>query len=84
MYSVAVLEHAVADALADPGEAAVELDLAAVSFIDSTGLRALLNAREQAGDVGRPLRLVGAGPAVRRILHLTRTATLFELEPHAG
>jgi anti-anti-sigma factor len=81
MVSVGVLEHAVADALADPADTAVELDLAGVSFMDSTGLRALLSARRRADAAGRRLRVVGAGPAVRRVLHLTRTAPLFELEP---
>ncbi|MFJ3222487.1 STAS domain-containing protein [Streptomyces sp. NPDC086783] len=47
------------------------LDLAAVSFMDSSGINALLQAREQTRSVGGSVRLISPTPTVRRILDLT-------------
>jgi len=80
LSSVTVLERAVDDALVGAKDSGVvELDLGGVSFMDSTGLRGLLAARQRANAAGRELRVVAAAPAVRRVLELTHTATLFEL-----
>jgi anti-anti-sigma factor len=57
------------------GVRAVVLDMADVVFIDSTTLRLLLSVRDRADRVV----LAGAPPAVRRLLHLTRTDELLEL-----
>jgi anti-sigma B factor antagonist len=71
---------ALKDALAQlEGTPALELDLSGVSFMDSSGLRALLTARRDAQAAGRRLRLVAVPPAVSRVLELTRTAALFDL-----
>jgi len=51
--------------------AEVELDLGSVSFIDSSGLRALLVAQQTATDGGGSLILVATTPAVDRLLELT-------------
>jgi anti-anti-sigma factor len=60
--------------------AKVVVDLGAVSFMDSTGLQALLRARERAR--GNSYRLVlRRGPnQVQRVFELTRTDTAFEFE----
>jgi len=82
MASAPVLESAVDGAL----EAArdLELDLAGVVFMDSTGLRTLLGIRQRLDGSGRGLRLVAVPPPVLRVLDVTRTARLFELDPVAG
>ena len=55
---------------ADPnGE--LEIDLAALEFIDSSGLRLLLSERERMGRSGGQLRVVGAHGAVARVFAIS-------------
>ena len=49
----------------------VEVDLAAVSFMDCTGLTVLLVARHTALRAGGQLRITNPQPIVRRVLELT-------------
>jgi anti-anti-sigma factor len=84
MFNVPALEQALADALAGCRDATIQLDMTRVSFMDSTGLRALLTARQRAASAGCRFRLVGAAPSVRRVLELTRTASLFEPDAPRG
>src|SRR4051794_30442977 len=60
------------------GDAALVVDLEAVEFMDSTGLRALLEARRRAEDAGGglQLRLRDGGP-VARLLDLAGVRDLF-------
>jgi anti-sigma B factor antagonist len=51
------------------------LDLAAVRFIDSTGLRVLLDASRAASDTGWPFFIVRPSSTVRRLIRLTGTAS---------
>lgn len=63
------------DALADPGgerTQPVVLDLSAVSFIDSSALRALLLAGRQLADAGRTLQIGPRSEAVSRVLEVTQ------------
>jgi anti-anti-sigma factor len=55
------------------GASAVMLDLRDVTFVDSTGLRAFLQAYERAKTRGYRLILVGANEHIRRLFALTRT-----------
>lgn len=64
-------------ALADVGEREVVLDLASVTFIDSTGIRALLDGHRS----GLELRLIAASPVVDRILDLAGIDALLHAEP---
>lgn len=66
----------------DTGASAVELDLSGVTFIDSSGLGALVRLRSEA--VGRDVRLeLTKVPAkVSRILELTGLAGVF-LDPES-
>lgn len=64
-----VLEGELADALASQGQ--VELDLAKVSFIDSSGLRVITSAVRAAEDAGATLVITEASEAVRRIFEMT-------------
>jgi anti-sigma B factor antagonist len=58
------------------GEVAV-LDLTEVSFLNSTGLGALVAARRDAEGRGVSWRLCGLQPAVQRVLELTGILGLF-------
>jgi anti-sigma B factor antagonist len=52
-------------------ERAVVLDLEDLRFMDSTGLRLIVNAHQRSLKAGRRLAIVHASKAVRRILRLT-------------
>jgi len=58
----------------------VVVDLTNVSTIDMTALKVLAVATRQAGRDGRHLTLRGCGPAVRRMLHLSRLIRVVEVE----
>ncbi|MFG3689666.1 STAS domain-containing protein [Micromonospora sp. NPDC047740] len=49
----------------------VEVDAAAVTFIDSSVISALITARNAAATTGRHLSLVKASPQVHRVLDVT-------------
>src|SRR4051794_7844093 len=49
----------------------IVLDLSALKFMDSTGLRLILSAHARAINHGRKLAIVEGGEAVRRIFKLT-------------
>jgi anti-anti-sigma factor len=73
-----------ADALARAADVAavVVADLTAVTFMDSTGLNTLLGAHRDLAARGGRLALVGAQPAVRRVLELTGVDTVIPLHPN--
>jgi anti-sigma B factor antagonist len=60
---------------------ALVIDLRDVTFIDSSALRELLNARESAARDGRRIVLSGVPATVARLLEMTGTAELFETAP---
>ena len=60
------------------------VDLATLTFIDSSGLRALDAIRTQADEQGVRLLLVSVPTQARRVLELTDMARLFEYEPVNG
>ena len=60
--------------------AAVTLDLHGVSFIDSSGLRALVTARQRAEETSVPFTLAGRSPAVERLLQVTGLDGVFDTE----
>lgn len=55
------------------------LDLTAVDFLDSSGLRALLVVQQAVASRGRQVRVVGSTPMVDRLLEITGLEALF---PH--
>lgn len=59
----------------------VELDLQGVSFIDSSGLGALVRARKEATDRGKSLSLVNVSAATHRLLEITGLHHAFDLRP---
>jgi len=56
------------------------IDLSGLEFMDSTGLRALLLARERAESDGHGLTLRRGPRQVQRVLELTRTVDAFVFE----
>jgi anti-anti-sigma factor len=68
------------DSVAGTGSGLV-IDLRDVTFIDSSALRELLNAREAVVRRGQRITLSGVPACVRKLLELTGTAELFETAP---
>ena len=60
------------DELAENGPATVVLDLRGVSFLDSTGLKAIFSARNTTQERGQQLAVTPGSPQVQRLLSLTR------------
>jgi anti-anti-sigma factor len=58
----------------------VLIDLSELSFMDSTGLRALLQARQRAADTERELRLRHGPRQVQRVFELSGTVETFTFE----
>jgi anti-anti-sigma factor len=77
LASAEILRHQVAKVQAG-GAAQIVLDLTDVHFIDSTGLRMLLNIRNDAKRNHQTLTLVASAPTARRIFKITGTRGLFD------
>lgn len=58
----------------------IVIDLTDVSFIDSSGLRSLLDAARRAHSRGTEVVLRSVGPEVGRLLEITGTAEQFRIE----
>jgi anti-anti-sigma factor len=56
------------------------VDLTDVDSVDVTALKVLAAATRRAGGLGHHLVLRGCGPAVRRLLHLSRLIRVVEVE----
>jgi len=59
------------------GQKHFAIDLAAVSFVDSTGLGALVSGLKVARRTEGDLRLIAPGPQVKRLLRLTTLDRVF-------
>jgi anti-anti-sigma factor len=66
------------------GDDDLVVDLSGVETIDLTAARVLAYATLEAGRGGHHLRLRGCGPAVRRMLQLSRLARFVEVERAAA
>jgi len=62
--------------------AGLEVDLRQVSFLDSCGIRALVQARNAAVNVGCAMWLTNPTPIVRKVLEITGLDRVFS-RPHA-
>jgi anti-anti-sigma factor len=67
--TVDLLERALLEVEETDAELIV-LDLSALSFIDSTGLRLVLDLNERCGGAADRLRIVAGSPAVERLLDI--------------
>ena len=59
----------------------VEVDLGKVSFIDSSGLGALVRVRKEGAEQGRSVSLVNVSPATHRLLEITGLHHAFDIAP---
>lgn len=66
------------------GVTAIILDLRDVTFMDSTGLVACLEARDRATANGHRFMVIEAGPAPKRVFEITGTGYLLEDVPVDG
>ena len=57
------------------------VDVSQVSFLGSTGLSVLINIQAAATHQGITFQLRGVGPAVARVLQVTKLDSLFEILP---
>ena len=73
------LREAMQQALRSPDCDVLVVDLAKVDFIDSTGIGALVAARNLAIETGKTLRLNPVSDRVRRALSITTLDTVFDL-----
>ncbi len=64
------------------GPPILQVDLANVTFIDSTGLSALVVAHRQLDELGGELRLVSVPPKVARVFELVGLDARFKLSSH--
>ncbi|WP_380055690.1 STAS domain-containing protein [Falsihalocynthiibacter sp. SS001] len=64
--------------ITENGEARVVLDLSNVTFLDSSGLGAVVAAMKQLG-TNRRLDIAGLTPAVGKVFKLTRMDTVFQI-----
>jgi anti-anti-sigma factor len=78
IHSCGDLEKALSD-LADDGVVTVRLDLAGVSFIDSSGLRALVVGHKILQDRGGSLVVANPSPSTARLLEVTGLDGLFDV-----
>jgi anti-anti-sigma factor len=72
------LEQALADATAD-GVVDIVLDLRELTFMDSTGLRALAQANSRAGESGIALSIVRGPRQIERVLEISGLGAMLPL-----
>lgn len=70
-----------ADRLMESGGGVIDVDLGGVTFIDSSGLGALVRLQNSATAAGRRLQLSNVPRSVARILDLTGLTDLFADRP---
>jgi anti-anti-sigma factor len=79
LVTAPALEEAIAGVLVDKPSALI-IDLSAVEFLGSVGLKILAATYEQLGDAAE-FGVVARGPATRRPIHLTGLDKTFPLYP---
>jgi len=67
----------------DAGHARLIVDLAEVTYVSSSGLRALLSARRRARSAGGDVVLCNMAPRVREIFEMVGFVSLFSIYPSA-
>ncbi len=68
----------------EPGVHVVSLDLAGVTFMGSSGIGALIRARQALGESSVVLRIDACSPVVDRVLEIAEVRAYFGMEPPAG
>jgi anti-sigma B factor antagonist len=77
------LRHAMTDHL-EHGSASLHLDLSGVTFMDSSGVQAMLAVQRRARPRGSDLILFRSSPQVNRLLELMGLELRFAIEPTAA
>jgi anti-sigma B factor antagonist len=65
--------------LLEEGKVFLLVDLQAVSFLDSSGLGALVRALTNSQKEGGQTKLLHAGPQIRKLLEMTKLDSVFEI-----
>jgi anti-sigma B factor antagonist len=65
------------------GAGPVGLDLGGVTFLDSSGISVLVQARQRLAAMGRGLELRAVSRPVRRVFEVSGLAAIFALAPEA-
>jgi anti-sigma B factor antagonist len=79
LYTEPLLREALFAALAQDSAHTVLVDMSAVSFLDSTGINALVKAHHAATGTNRTVRLRNPQPRVTRVLRITGLERTFGL-----
>lgn len=58
----------------------VVIEMSEVTFVDSSGLRSLIAASQRAASAGRRVRLVAPSPVLVRLLDITATTSMFDID----
>jgi anti-sigma B factor antagonist len=77
--SAPLLERRLAEACTEP-RTLVVVDLAALTYCDSSGVRALVCASRRCADDGGEFRVIGARGAVRRVFEITNTSGILNVQ----
>jgi anti-anti-sigma factor len=80
LSTVSKLRQTLAHVIAAPRQEVV-VDLAAVEFIDASGVGVLVGAAGEAGRAGVKFRLRAPSPSVERVLDLAHLDGALEVEP---
>lgn len=78
------LDEAVAGALAEGSPGVIVVDLGGVSFMDSSGINAIVGAARRLEEGGGGMRLVVKTAPVARTIELTGLNRIFEVFPDVG
>jgi anti-anti-sigma factor len=81
MATIGQVDSALTTALARDGAAGIVVNLAGVTFLDSSGLSALDRAYATAAGRGIPLRVTNLQRGVRRVLELSGMLGLLTSDP---
>jgi anti-sigma B factor antagonist len=73
-----------AQALAEPGAESLAMNMSGVTFMDSTGIGALVKVTTDARKHGVTVTLDDPSDRVRRILHVTGLLEVWDLDEPAG
>ncbi|MBA2896219.1 STAS domain-containing protein [Nonomuraea soli] len=65
----------------EPGLSRIDLDLGGLSFIDSSGLAALIRLHHRAAEARAALQLTALTPYLRNLLRMTALDRMFTLPP---
>ena len=75
-----ILQAKLQELAADPAVASVTVDLAQITFLDSSGVRAIVTGGEALRSRGAALALTAPNPNVRRVLEVTGLAQLVTVD----